>query len=337
MRKHHNLRTFIVYDIPRLARNRWLVETLTEKFTRHGLTLELKLAEDLRQNDTYFTQKDALPDAVIMRCIAPDISRRWEALGVRVFNSAQVSEISNDKLRTLSFAAQLGIAVMESYPFDPEKEKQNHFSSDFPLSFPFVLKSIDGHGGSEVFKVENAAYLTQLFCESEHAEEICRKRWLIQTFCDSPGRDVRVYIVGNRVVAAMERRSLSDFRSNYSLGGVAAPYTLNDAENDVISKVLNALSLDFVGIDIIFHGGRPILNEIEDVVGFRMLCDKTNIDVLEIFMTHFIKEMSEMPVTPETSETLETSVIPETSETLETSVIPETSETPENQEREMKE
>ncbi len=271
MTQPKNFRTLLVYDIPRLARNRWFVEALREKFAQVGLSLELQLRENLRPEDF---EPPQLPDAVLMRCAAPDVSLRFESLGVRVFNSAHVSEIGNDKLKTLQFVSQLGVPVMESYAF------QNTLSDALPLPFPFVLKTLDGHGGSEVFLVENSTQLAHLYNPA--------KKWLIQRLCDTPGRDVRVYVVGNRVVAAMERRSLTDFRSNYSLGGTAVPYTLNAEEKGIVSTILGALPLDFAGIDLIFDHGRPFLNEIEDVVGSRMLYEKTNLDVLDLFMAHFL-------------------------------------------------
>lgn len=260
---------FLIYDRERLARNRWFAETLTEKFRQRGWNLELKLAEDLDLKRGLPSRKK-LPELVLMRCIRPDLSRWFEAQGVRVVNSAQVSEICNDKLRTIRHFGAAGVPVLESRPLD--------FSDLLP--FPCVLKSLDGHGGQEVFRVESTEQISEILAR------IPGKRWMIQRFCDSPGRDVRVYVIGNRIVTAFERRSETDFRSNYSLGGSARKHKLTRAERDVVEKVLAEMNFDFVGIDLIFDSGRPILNEIEDVVGCRMVYAQGDLDILEVFMKY---------------------------------------------------
>ena len=97
---------------------------------------------------------------------------------------------------------------------------------------------------------------------------------------------MRVYVIGNRIVTAFERRSETDFRSNYSLGGSARVHELTREERDVVEKVLAEMNFDFAGIDLIFDAGRPILNEIEDVVGCRMVYAQGDLDILEVFMEY---------------------------------------------------
>lgn len=261
---------FLIYDRKRLDRNRWFAETLTEKFRQSGWKLELKLAEELDRDldrDLVLPPREKLPQLVLMRCIRPDLSHWFEAQGVRVVNSARVSEICNDKLRTIQHFGAAGVPVLESRPLD--------FSDLMP--FPFVLKSLDGHGGQEVFRVKSSEQISEILAK------IPGKRWMIQRFCDSPGRDVRVYVIGNRIVTAFERRSETDFRSNYSLGGSAQVHKLTRKERDVVEKVLAMMDFDFVGIDLIFDAGRPVLNEIEDVVGCRMVYAQGDLDILEVF------------------------------------------------------
>ncbi len=273
MSKNIDFHAFLVYDRPRLARNGWFVETLTEKFARRGWKLTLKIAEELES----VKLEEPFPDAVLMRCTFPELSRKWEEAGVRVFNSATVSAVTNDKLRTAEFFAVHDLPMMKTvllkYPLD------------IPFSFPVVMKSRTGHGGTEVFGVESEAEIEEILKRTATTPEY----WILQPFANCPGRDVRAYVVGNHPVAAMERTSGSDFRSNYSLGGSARPYTLRPTENALISRILEVLPLDFAGIDIIYHDGEPILNEIEDVVGSRMLYAHTEIDILEVFLDYLAR------------------------------------------------
>ena len=52
------------------------------------------------------------------------------------------------------------------------------------------------------------------------------------------------------------------------------------------------MKFDFAGIDLIFHEGRPVLNEIEDVVGSRMLYAHTDLDIQELFLDHAERELN---------------------------------------------
>jgi len=267
------IHALLIYDRPRLDRNQWFAQTFQKKCSRCGWHLQLKLAEEMD-----LSKLEYLPDAVFMRCLRPQMSRYLETLGVRVFNSAAVSKITNDKLETFHFFRRLGIPVMESRELD--------FRTLLP--FPFVLKTVDGHGGSEVFLVNSETELQTFIRQAEHPTS---RRWLIQRLADTPGRDVRVYVVGNQIIAAMERTSQTDFRSNYSLGGSAKFYALNSEEKALVSQIISFLPLDFAGVDLIFHQNQPVLNEIEDVVGTRMLYSETEIDILEIFLDYAEKEI----------------------------------------------
>ena len=84
----------------------------------------------------------------------------------------------------------------------------------------------------------------------------------------------------------MLRSSDSDFRSNYSLGGNAEISGLTPKESGIIKKLLSRLTIGHAGIDLIYHKGMPVFNEIEDVVGSRMLYRYTDIDVVKLFMDH---------------------------------------------------
>lgn len=110
MIKNTQFHAFLIYDHPRLTRNEWFVETLTEKFARRGWKLTLKMAEDFDGRKI----EEPFPDAVFMRCTFPELSRKWEEAGIRVFNSATVSAITNDKLRTAEFLAVHDLPMMKT-------------------------------------------------------------------------------------------------------------------------------------------------------------------------------------------------------------------------------
>src|SRR5699024_1645257 len=104
------------------------------------------------------------------------------------------------------------------------------------------------------------------------------------------GKDVRVFVIGEQIIAAVLRKNDDDFRANFKLGGIAQVFTLSDKQINMIRKIINHFNFGLVGIDFfIDHQGELIFNEIEDVVGSRILSATTNINLLEKYIT-FIKK-----------------------------------------------
>ena len=87
----------------------------------------------------------------------------------------------------------------------------------------------------------------------------------------------------------MLRSSQNDFRSNFSLGGSASVYTLSAEEKEMVTRLTEGLDIGHCGIDFIFDNGEPVFNEIEDVVGSRMLYKYTDIDVVEEYVEYINK------------------------------------------------
>ena len=206
-------------------------------------------------------------DIFINRSRYAQITHFLEEKGYRVYNNSLVAELGNDKLLAIRYMQARGIPVMKTYTSPPEV-------------YPFVAKTIDGHGGNEVFLIKDEAQLKKTLSELDG------RKVIYQDYCDTPGRDKRVYIVGNKVVAAMLRISDTDFRSNYSLGGRAEVSPLTPDEAEIVDKILAALDIGHAGIDLIYHNGRPVFNELEDVVGSRMLYRYTDIDVVDLFVEY---------------------------------------------------
>ncbi|MCR5251963.1 MAG: ATP-grasp domain-containing protein [Lachnospiraceae bacterium] len=260
----------LIYRREDVEKNRAYIALYEEECKKRGLGFSLILYEEtdrdlsLRKDSGFF---------VINRSRSAALAASLEERGIPVFNNSEVSRVGNDKLLAIRRAETWGLPVMRT----------EESSEAFGGSFPLVMKTADGHGGSEVFLIRSAA----------EAEGIAAahpgRSFLFQEFCDTPGRDLRIYIVGNRICAAMLRTSDTDFRSNYSLGGNAVPHSLTPEEQAIIETILSELTIGHAGIDLIYHQGNPVFNELEDVVGSRMLYRHTNIDIVHIYMDHICR------------------------------------------------
>lgn len=200
-------------------------------------------------------------DFVINRTNDYKIAEYFESRGIRVFNPSRLSKIANDKQKCYEFMKENGIEIM-------------------PINYkgvPAVKKKIDGHGGIDVYMLDKA--------------EPFEDGYVYQKPCDTLGRDIRVWLIGGKIIASILRSSDTDFRSNFCLGGKASEYTLTDDDRALVYKIADLLDYDYIGIDFIFNNGRLVFNEIEDTVGARMVYSLTDIDIISLYCDYIKEEL----------------------------------------------
>jgi RimK family alpha-L-glutamate ligase len=275
---------WIVYTREESIRNELFINRFLDNAPSFEMDLKLVLVEELvigiEGNNVilkYNGVQCTPPAFIIMRTIQPILSIHFEEMGSRVFNSASASFLFNHKFKTHQQLAKLEIQMMDTY----YTKKHSLLDNELPLDFPFVIKACHGRGGNQVFKVIDQQELRSCL-DNIDEEEI-----ILQEVCPNPGKDLRVFIVGNEVIGAVLRESEIDFRANYSLGGNARFYELNESEKRVIQKILDHFTFDFVGIDFIFdENNSMIFNEIEDVVGSRTLSATSEVDCVMIYFQY---------------------------------------------------
>ncbi len=281
---------WLIYTRGEAERNHHAISFYRQACEKRNIQMSLCYYEDFSwgtaENGLYlsYAKKDIkkLPDFVIMRATEPIFSAHLEAMGCRLFNSARVSLLANDKLKTLQFAASLGIPT----PVTRVATRNSAMEIGIDLGFPLVMKPRDGHGGQDVLWVESPSDLADKLTGYAHAS------FLLQKPVADLGRDLRVYVVGGEVVCAMLRMRDDDFRSNYCLGGRAEQKTLTQEEMHIVRTITDHLPLGFAGIDLLYSKGQPMLGEIEDVVGARMLYHLTDIDVIDQYVDFMAKTVS---------------------------------------------
>lgn len=257
---------WLVYEKAGAERNREYINMHIERGKKRNIEFVPVLCDDgLPQGN---------PDLAVVRAMRPDVSRELEARGIRCVNSARVSEICNNKARTYEFLHGNNIPVI---PWVSARQ------SDFPpeiKEYPAVIKPCCGHGGANVTLIRNDEEYSQA------RKKIAPDEYVIQPLATETGRDMRVYILGGEPVAAVLRCADGDFRSNFSLGGRVEAKTLSDAELALVKRVCALLPFDYCGIDIMYHNGAPVINEIEDVVGSRMLYATHDMDIVAMFVDY---------------------------------------------------
>jgi RimK family alpha-L-glutamate ligase len=277
------MEAWLLYDKFRMERNINYINIYFEECKKRNIELKLILIEDvefgIRNNKCnlfYKNKKCSMPQFVIMRTINPLLTKHFELMGVPVFNNSFVSTICNDKQKTYQYVSKANVEIM-----DTSFIKKGTSTS---IKYPSIVKPSFGSGGENVFLVKNE-YEFKKAINSISDESI-----VIQKPASDLGKDLRVYVLKDQIIASILRVSNSDFRSNYSLGGLAEVYNLNQEEKSIVYKIIEMFDFSLVGIDFVFHRGKMVFNEIEDVVGARMLYSKTDINIVSLYLDFILSE-----------------------------------------------
>lgn len=222
------------------------------------------------------------PDFVICRTGAETdyftlaLLRHFQRRGVRLVNGPATIETVSDKLHTLQTLNRAGLPIprtmLGTFPIDIDLVERE-------LGFPVIVKTLKGTRGAGVLKCEDRSQFEDLAGLLESAE--AKADFILQHYVRaSHGRDVRVLVVGGRVVAAMERRSLTGgFKSNVSLGGVGVAYNPPQEMAELAVQAADVLELDITGIDILFDEEGYRICEANSAPGFQGLERATGMDV----------------------------------------------------------
>ena len=193
------------------------------------------------------------------------VIRHFERMGVVVVNGSDCIDNVKDKLYTHQILAQSNLDIPKTmllkHPIDVNFVQKH-------LGFPVIVKTISGSYGRGVFIADGKKQLKQLITMAE----LTKKSYdiIIQEFIkDTWGKDLRVFVVNNKVVGCMMRQAKDDdFRANITRGGEGIPYEVNKQIEWLSSESSKALDLDIAGVDLLFDNGGYKICEVNSNPGF---------------------------------------------------------------------
>jgi len=196
------------------------------------------------------------------------IIRHLERMGVNTFNNSRGIDIVRDKLYAQQVLVQRNLPVPKTilvkFPVNMELVEKY-------LGFPVIVKTVFGSKGTGVFLSEDRRSfkdLMQLLEATKPNVNII----LQETITSSLGKDLRVFVVGGKVVGCMQRTSKTDsFKANFSAGAEVSPYPVNSEIEWLARESARILSLDIAGVDLLFDGGHFKICEVNASPGFHGL------------------------------------------------------------------
>jgi len=220
-------------------------------------------------------------DAVIPRIGASHtfygtaVVRQFEMMNVYPLNESQAIARSRDKLRCLQLLSRRGIGLPVTGFAHSTKDVAGVIET--VGGAPLVVKLLEGTQGIGV-----------VLCETRKAAESVIEAFrgldaniLVQQFVkEAGGADLRAFVVGDKVVAAMERQGApGEFRSNLHRGGTAKPIKLSPEERKTAVRAAKAMGLRVCGVDVLRSNDGPVIMEVNSSPGLEGIEKSTGKDV----------------------------------------------------------
>lgn len=257
---------------------------------------ELVVTRSDRNSILVDDQTTLLPDFILPRIgsstsfYALSVIRQLEHCGVYSCNSANAIQNVKDKLLMHQILAYSKLptpkTMLAKFPVDISVVKRE-------IGIPLIIKNVTGTQGRGVYLCESKEKFSDImeliYANNNNANII------IQEFIEtSYGKDLRVFIIGGKVVGCMQRIAKSGFKANFSIGADVHPFELTPEAEWIATEAVRLLNLDVAGVDLLFGedgkyliceaNSSPQFHGLENVVGKRIAEDILDYVLVKIGM-----------------------------------------------------
>lgn len=222
-------------------------------------------------------------DAVIVRTMPPgsleqvvfrmDLLHRAEQRGIRVLNAPRALEICIDKYLATAKLEAAGLPVPPTIVCQTAEQALAAFDT---LGRDVIVKPLFGSEGRGMLRVSDPELAWRTFRTLERTGCVI----YVQQYISHPGWDLRIFVLGDEVKAAMRRHARQGWRTNVAQGGFGEKVEISESERNLALRAAQACGAEIAGVDIIYDKqNRPYLLEVNAVPGWRALAPVTGIDI----------------------------------------------------------
>lgn len=263
---------------------------------------ELRKREDIevvmindRQVEFTIGQKSFDVDCVLERSInhsrAVHAIQIFESIGIPCFNSGKVATICGDKLLTSITLAKAKV---------PQPEVRVAFTEESALSsiekmgYPVVLKPAVGSWGRLLSKVNDKEAAEAILEHKKVLGSYHHSIYYIQKYVDKAGgRDIRAFVIGDEVIAAIYRNS-EHWITNTSRGGVAVNCPITKELKEICLNTAKAIGGGMLGIDVFETQGKLLINEVNYTMEFKNSIDTTGVNIPQKMVDYVVSQMKKL-------------------------------------------
>lgn len=224
--------------------------------------------------------------AVLERCVSQTrglaLARLYAATGAAVVNPPAVIEACGDKLATSALLAAAGVPTPRTIvAFDPEQA----LAACEELGYPVVLKPVVGSWGRLVSRLNDADAVAAVLEHKEVLGGPSHQVVYLQAYVAKPGRDLRAFVIGDQVVAAIYRSS-DHWITNTARGAQASNCLVTDELADVALRAARAVGGGVLAVDLAETDDGLVVIEVNHTMEFRNSIATTGVDLPGLVVDH---------------------------------------------------
>lgn len=286
------------------ARSGWHTDELERAARARGVVHQLARYEDLvvrsggRAGVTSNGVELGTADAVLARIIPSgsleqlifrvDALHQLAAHGVVVINSARAIERSVDKAWTTSLLQQAGLLVPDTVVCDTLEAAEAGFRE---LGGDVIVKPLFGSMGLGMLRVDDPDVAWRVFRTIQRIQGV----FYLQRLVPHDGADIRAFVLGGKVLGAIERRA-GGWRTNVARGGAARAIELTRDLAEVAVRAADTVGADYAGVDLLpGRDGKVYVLEVNGIPGWEGLQQATGIDVAGALIDHAMNRAGHGP------------------------------------------
>lgn len=218
-------------------------------------------------------------DVVLERCTSQArglaLARLYAAAGSVVLNRPEVIDTCGDKLATSAILAAAGVPTPRTVVAFGTEEALERCEE---LGYPVVLKPVVGSWGRMVSRLSDADAVAAVLEHKEVLGGPAHRVVYLQEHVEKPGRDIRAFVVGDRVVAAIYRES-DHWITNTARGGVARACPVDDGLSEIALRAARAVGGGVLAVDLVESDRGLLVVEVNHTMEFRNSIDTTGVDI----------------------------------------------------------
>lgn len=290
------LKIAIISRAPRCYSTKRIREACTKRGHKPKVLDPLKFGiyvESKHPSLTFRSRRLSEYDAVIPRIgssvtfYGAAVVRQFEQMGVWSANPSQSIIISRDKLRSLQVLSRYDLGIAPSAFVRDKKDVLP--AIERVGGAPVIVKLLEGTQGVGVILADSIK-IAEAIIETLQSKHL---NVLIQKFVsESRGKDIRAFVVGDRVVAAMRRKAVgTEFRSNVHRGGETESVTLTEEYERTAVRAAQILGLRVAGVDMLEGADGPVIMEVNSSPGLEGIENATKVDVAGAIVDYLVENV----------------------------------------------
>ncbi len=234
-----------------------------------------------------------IPRVTLLRAIELQTAllKQFQLMGVPVINGFRPINRAKNKLNTMQTLNHHNLGIPRTIVI--RRMREVDWAVKYLGGLPVIIKTPFGTYGSGVVISESKRSLTSSLDAIWGTQDI--SIILLQEFIkESKGKDIRVFVVGGKVVASMMRAAVrGEFRSNIELGGAGEKVEITPEEETLAIKATEALGLHMGGVDIVRSKSGPLVLEVNGNPGFKKLEEVTGINVAKAIIDYVATKVTQ--------------------------------------------